>query len=152
MCSAHATVAALLADLGGRPDTVTVVDVEASPEHFGRGTVRHADTVLLVTEPYWRSLETTRRMAALAGELPVDQVGVIANKVRGPDDVAAISEYCHSHDLRLWGAVPRSNTVLDADMAARSLIDVAAADDPVMVALGDLAHRLYQAVPDTVKG
>ncbi len=146
MCSAHATVGAVLADLQHRPQAITLIDMEASPEHFSRGTVRHADTVLLITEPYWRSLETTRRMAELAAELPIDQVAVVANKVRNPDDLAAITEFCGSHGLTLLGAVPRSDVVLDADMAARSLIDTAAEGAPVVSALRDLGHRLYPTV------
>ena len=37
MCSAHATVSALLADLGNAAGTVTLLDLEASPEHLSRG-------------------------------------------------------------------------------------------------------------------
>ena len=33
MCSAHATVSAFLADLGDAAGTVTLLDLEASPEH-----------------------------------------------------------------------------------------------------------------------
>ncbi len=77
LCSAHATVAALLADLGDRPRTVTIVDMEASPEHLSRGTTRYVDALLLVAEPYYRALETARRLAALATELPIPRVGVV---------------------------------------------------------------------------
>ena len=41
-----------------RPDDVTVLDMEASIEHLTRGTVRNTDVLLVVTEPYYRSLET----------------------------------------------------------------------------------------------
>lgn len=142
MCSAHATASAVLADLGTRPDTVTVFDLEASPEHFGRGTARHADVLLLVTEPYWRSLETSRRMADLARELPIPRIAVVASKVRSPDDVAAITEFCSGRGLEMIGAIPRSDTVLDADAAERSLVDVAATGDPVIQALRSLQARL----------
>jgi homoserine kinase len=40
--------------------------MEASVEPMSRGTVRHADTVLIVLKPYYRSLETAGRMAPLA--------------------------------------------------------------------------------------
>jgi len=51
LCSAHAVVSALQEDLCG-PERVVVVDMEASPEHLSRGTVRHVDLVCLVAEPY----------------------------------------------------------------------------------------------------
>ena len=54
-----------------RPRDVTVLDMEASIEHLTRGTVRNVDVLLLVAEPYYRSLETLGRMAPLARELGV---------------------------------------------------------------------------------
>jgi len=89
-------VSCLLEDLGG-PERFVVVDMEASPEHLSRGTVRHVDAICLVAEPYYRSLETVRRMAALVAELPVSSVSVVANKVRFSQDEQAISEFCDRH-------------------------------------------------------
>jgi hypothetical protein len=51
LCSAHATVSALLADIEELDNTVSILDLEASPEHLSRGTTRHVDALLLVTEP-----------------------------------------------------------------------------------------------------
>ncbi|CAN5389053.1 carbon monoxide dehydrogenase accessory protein CooC [soil metagenome] len=146
LCSAHATIAAVMADLGDDPATMTVIDMEASPEHFSRGTARHTDVLLLVTEPYWRSLETTRRMALLAAELPIARVAVVGSKVRHADDQALVEEFCDSHGLHLLGVVPRSESVVDADVAGRSLVDVAGADDPVVTAVQRLALVLQPSL------
>jgi CO dehydrogenase maturation factor len=116
LCSAHAVVSSLLEDLAA-PERFVVVDMEASPEHLSRGTVRHVDAVLLVAEPYYRSLETVRRMAELAAELPVPRLAVVANKVRSRQDEAAISEFCARHRLAMAGAVPWSEEVVAADRA-----------------------------------
>lgn len=141
LCSAHATVSALLADLGTRTGTITVIDMEASPEHLSRGTVRHADVLLLVTEPYFRSLETIRRLAALAAELPIPRVAVVVNKVRSVEDGQAVAEFCDRHDLARWGEVPWADEVVQADLAARPLLD-AAPEGPTVAAIGALAARL----------
>jgi CO dehydrogenase maturation factor len=93
-----------LEDLGGA-DRLVVVDMQASPEHLSRGTVRHVDTVCLVAEPYYRSLEAVRRMAGLVAELPVQQVLVVANKVRSAADEVAISEFCERHRFSLAAVV-----------------------------------------------
>jgi CO dehydrogenase maturation factor len=141
LCSAHATVSALLDDLGRAQGTVTVVDLEASPEHLSRGTARHVDVLLLIAEPYYRSLETVRRMAVLAAELAIPRVAVVANKVRLPDDAAAIAEFCDRHGLTLAGEVPWHDGVLDADGQRIPVIDHDAAR-PVVDALSDLAGAL----------
>lgn len=140
LCSAHATVAALLADLDSGGYRV-VVDMEASPEHLSRGTVRHCDAVVMVAEPYYRSLETVRRMAALATELPVAHVAVIANKIRDAGDADAVREFCDRHQLPLLGVVPWSDDVGRADRTRTPLIELAA-DGPVVSAIHEVSQKL----------
>lgn len=134
MCSAHAVVRGALADLGD--DTLTLVDMEASPEHFSRGTARHVDVLLLVAEPYFRSLETARRMAALASELPIPRVGVVGNKLRDQADRDALEAFCERHELELLAEVPWDDHVLDAD---RDRVPLAEAT-PNGAAVGAIRH------------
>ena len=143
MCSAHATVSAVLADLGDQPDTMTILDLEASPEYLSRGTARHADVLLLVAEPYFRSLEAVRLQAKLAAETTIGRVAVIANKCRTQADVMAIEEFCERHDLELLGVVPWSDAVLDADAATTPVLDYDA-DGPVVAAIAAIIERLEQ--------
>jgi CO dehydrogenase maturation factor len=143
LCSAHAVVASLLQDLGS-PSRVVVVDMEASPEHLSRGTVRHVDAVCLVAEPYYRSLETVRRMAALVAELPVPRLVVVANKVRSTGDAQAVAEFCERHGLALAGTVPWSDEVVAADRERVPVVDWPAAHE-VVAAVDRLAAALLPA-------
>ncbi len=145
LCSAHAVVSSLLEDLGG-PERFVVVDMEASPEHLSRGTVRHVDAICLVAEPYYRSLETVRRMGALVAELPVSCVRVVANKVRSVQDEKAISEFCARHGFTLAGIVPWSDDVLAADRARVPVVEWSAAL-PVVAALRTLLGDLDRTMP-----
>jgi CO dehydrogenase maturation factor len=145
LCSSHATVSALLGDLATRPDTVTILDLEASPEHLGRGTTRHADALVLITEPYWRSLETVRRMALLASELPIPMVGVVVNKVRSAADAELAAEFCANHSLTRLGEVPWSDAVVEADVARVPLLDADPAG-PVVTAIAGISDRLHEEV------
>ena len=135
MCSAHATVSALLADLGDTSGLVTLLDLEASPEHLSRGTARHCDTLLLIAEPYYRSLEAVRLQATLAAETSIRRVAVLANKCRQPIDRDAIEQYCDRHALELIGALPWSEAALAADSAGRALLDHDP-DDALVAAVG----------------
>jgi len=141
LCSAHATVSALLADIEELENTISILDLEASPEHLSRGTTRHVDALLLVVEPYYRSFETAKRMAGLASELPIKRVGVVANKLRSPDDASAIAEYCTRHGLTLEAELPWSTHALDADKAEIPLIDFDPSS-PVVAAVSKLADKL----------
>jgi CO dehydrogenase maturation factor len=108
-----------------RSSHVTVLDMEASIEHLTRGTVRNADVLLVVTEPYYRSLETTGRLVPLAHELGLERVWVVANKVRDDRDEAAISEYCARRGFEVVGVIPFDESVTEADQLGRALIDYA---------------------------
>lgn len=151
LCSAHAVVASLMEDLGADEDRLVVIDMEASPEHFSRGTVRHADVVCLVAEPYYRSLETVRRMAALAAELPISRVVVVANKVRSVGDHEAIAEFCDRQALELAGSVPWSEDVVAADRQRVPVVDWPRAAS-VVDAVAAVGAVLGQAVPPGSKG
>ena len=144
LCSAHATVSAVLAALSDDGDTVVLLDLEASPEHLSRGTARHADVLVLVAEPYFRSLEAARLQAALAAETSIGRVVCVANKCRTADDGHAIAEFCRRHEIDLIGTLPWSDAVLDADSVATPLID----HDPS----GDLTTAIAAVVDDLLAG
>jgi CO dehydrogenase maturation factor len=69
LCSMHATVRRIIEAASDEARDVCILDTEASPEHLSRGTASYADVMLAVVEPYFKSLETGRRMAALANDL-----------------------------------------------------------------------------------
>src|SRR5437762_1323876 len=117
-----------------RPSDVTVLDLEASIEHLSRGTVRNVDALLVVTEPYYRSLETTGRIVPLARELGLERIWIVANKVRADRDAAAIREYCVRHGFELVGTLPFDERVAEADAIGRALIDLTP-DAPAVAAI-----------------
>lgn len=144
LCGMHATVRTLI-DAAPDADTdVTVLDTEASPEHLTRGTARYADTLVAVVEPYFKSLETGRRMLALARDLGLDRVGVVANKVRDDADLEAVREFCRKHDLPLLGSVPFDDVFVSAEREAVAPLDFDA-DAPAIRAIDDIARRLSEA-------
>jgi CO dehydrogenase maturation factor len=102
---------------------LTVVDMEASVEHMSRGTPRYADVLLIVTEPYYRSLEAMGRIAPLARELEIKQVSIVANKVRGPRDEEAVRRYCGERGLEILAVLPFDEEVLEADQTGTPILD-----------------------------
>jgi CO dehydrogenase maturation factor len=125
--------------------------MEASIEHLTRGTVRTVDMLLLVAEPYYRSLQTLGRMDPLAKELRIPHVVAVANKVRNERDEAAIREYARQHGVELVGVVPFDERITEADREGRALID-AAPDAAAVAALRDVAERLVERFGAPVGG
>lgn len=97
--------------------------MEAGLEHMSRGTGRHLSRFVAVLEPYYRSMETARRVSELATELGVPDVVAVANKVRDAGDRRAIEEFCAAHDLRLVAEIPYDPALVDAERAGLSPVE-----------------------------
>jgi len=80
------------------------VDMEAGVEHLGRGTAEGVDTMLVVVEPGWASIQTAARVGELARDLGIRKVQAIANKISGDADLAFVRE--NLVGLELVGVLP----------------------------------------------
>ena len=120
--------------------------MEAGLEHLSRGTGRHVSRLVAVLEPYYRSMETARNVAALASELGIADVVVVANKVRDAADRSAITEFCRAHSMRLVGEVPYDAGLAEVERRGAAPID-AAAGSPAVTAIEALARILGNDAP-----
>ncbi len=120
-------------------EDVCILDTEASPEHLSRGTARYADGLLAVVEPYFKSLETGRRMAALAKDLGLERVALVANKIRDERDLAAVEEFASQHGLEIAGVVPFDEQLIGAERAGVAPLDFDERS-PAVEAIGKLAR------------
>src|ERR671932_2145835 len=115
----HATVRSVIEAASERSEDVCILDTEASPEHLSRGTARYADAMLAVVEPYYKSLETGRRMAVLAQDLGLERVALVANKIRDEGDRGAVEEFARQEGLEVAGVVPYDDRLPEAERARR---------------------------------
>lgn len=144
LCGAHATVRGILATLDADAPVTTIVDLEASPEHMTRATTEHVDHLLIVAEPYFKSLETARRYHALATELELPRISLVGNRTRPGDDVVA--DYCAERGYEHLGSVPFDETFAETDRLGTAPIDHSP-DSPGVVAIHALADRLGERLP-----
>ena len=122
----------------------TIVDLEAGLEHLSRGTARHVETLLIVGEPYFKSLETASRSFSLAKELGIGQVRMVANKVRNPRDEDTVREYAARHSLPIATVVPYDDAVVAADERGVALIEYGPTA-PSVTAIRGLAEDLLRS-------
>ena len=95
----------------------------------------------VVVEPWFKSLETGRRMALLAKDLAIPGVGVIANKISDERELAAVREFSLQNELDLVGVVPYDESLPEAEREQVSPIEHAP-DAPAIQAIRELAQRL----------
>ncbi|MBA2451296.1 MAG: hypothetical protein H0V51_25050 [Chloroflexi bacterium] len=107
---------------------------------FGWGDF--AQVIAVVVEPSAKSLLSARRLAGLAGTVDGTTVGIVANKVRGEDDLRLIAQ---GATLPLIGVVPFDEEFAAADRAGRALLDVAPGS-PAVTAVESLAASLEHVV------
>lgn len=141
LCSMHATVRCVIQAASDAAEDVCILDTEASPEHLSRGTARYADALLAVVEPYYKSLETGRRMAALARDLGLERVSLVANKIRDDHDLAAVREFAQQHGLEVAGVIPFDPALPEAERSGVAPLDHDPGS-PAVAAIGRLAEEV----------
>jgi CO dehydrogenase maturation factor len=134
-------VRGVLGGLVAGSSRTTIVDLEAGLEHLSRGTARHVETLLVVGEPYFKSLETASRSFALARDLGIPDVRLIANKIRTPRDEATVRDFAGRHGLQVAAVVPYDEAVVAADERGTALIEYQPAA-PSVTAIRRLADDL----------
>ncbi len=135
----------IVGEIVNHAEGVTVMDMEASIEHMSRGTVRYVDALLVVLEPYYRSMETAGRTVPLARGLGIERIYGIANKLRSPQDAEAVEAYCRKHDLPLIAKIPFDDNVVEADRTGRAVIDYDVTA-PIVEELSHVADFLLREV------
>lgn len=142
MCASHMAVRGVIAEMSGYGQH-TVTDMEAGLEHLKRGTARNVDVMLVVTEPYYRSLEAAARTHLLAKELEIPYIFVVANKVKNEADQAAIEQFCEQHEMSVIGVIPYDDEFMEAERQASAPIDFAP-DCAGAKVIREIADNLYE--------
>jgi CO dehydrogenase maturation factor len=138
----HMAMRAVVGGAENSQNYIVILDTEASTEHLKVGTAKHVDVLYAVVEPYYKSLESGRRVLALARDLGIEHLALLANKVR-PGELEIVEEFAREHDLGVIGSIPFDECFYHAERAAVAPIDYAP-DAPAVVAIGKLARKLVR--------
>ncbi len=118
---------------------MVVCDLEAGVGPVVRSD--QADVVLAVAEPTVKSIEVARRATEIAADRA--RVVVIANRVRGEEDVEAVRAVLGDHEVVV---VPEEPGIAGADRDGAAPLD-AAPESAGVRALVALAERLGERAP-----
>lgn len=138
-CPQAAFVKALVRRLILKEDESLLLDLEAGLEPFGRSVVEGLDLLLIVVEPGMRSLDTARRILAMASSLGVRAIRVVANKVR-PENLQSLQVRMRESGVPLDLTLPYREEFARRDLDGAGVFDVA---DPTFE---EDALRMLQAV------
>ena len=123
-------------------DQVVVADLEAGIGTLTRLGDAGVDAALVVVEPTAKSIEVGLRAVSLVREKGVSRVIVVANRVRGEDDLAKIRAAFPDTHIR---PIPEDHAIVQAERHGTAPLD-AAPQAPAVRALVDLAEGLLTPV------
>jgi CO dehydrogenase maturation factor len=121
ICPESALLKTLFTHLLFRKDEVLLLDMYAGVEHLGRSTVDFVDAMLVVVEPTRRSLGTASQIKALANDIGLKNLFLVANKVQEQEEVEFLEQ--NSPGLPLIGWLPTHLKVLEADRKGIAVYD-----------------------------
>jgi len=144
MCPANTVIRALLHHLIVKRKEAVVMDMEAGVEHMGRATAEHVDTMLVVTDSSAKSMETAKKLKALAEELGIKKVLLIGNKVKAHEEARLIEDFADKNSMSLLGLIPYDEHVLKADMKGETPLKDAEESKSV-TAIHEMGEKLLKA-------
>jgi len=88
-----------------KADELAIVDMEAGVEHFGRGVETSIDSVLIVVEPPFESLEVAKRIHSLAAGIGTENVWAVLNKVPSEEIARKLERELDERDIDVIGCI-----------------------------------------------
>ncbi|MCF8027778.1 MAG: AAA family ATPase [Desulfobacteraceae bacterium] len=118
ICPESTLLKALITHIVLARDEVVIMDMEAGIEHLGRATARAVDRLIVVVEPGRRSIDTAMHIKQLAGEIGLDKISLVGNKIRGEKDRQFLEQ--HLPDFDFLGFLPFDDALIEADLSGMS--------------------------------
>ena len=119
-CKENSFLNAVLTSMLLDRDEAVVMDMSAGVEHLTRGTARGIKMMLVVVEPTRAGLSTALSVDRLAGDLEIEQVLFVGNKIRSEEDRAYLESSLPPE--RFAGMIAFSDQVLERARRGEPLV------------------------------
>ena len=140
VCPASVLLKALLRHMILKKDEIVILDMEAGIEHLGRKTAESVDMMIVVVEPGLKSIETAQRIKNLAGDIGVQNIVAVINKVSSEEEESFVQQKLEELDIGVLGSIPRDAVVIKADMEGKPLSSYG--DSPAMQSMEKIAEHI----------
>ena len=94
-----------LKKLALKADELVIVDMEAGVEHFGRGVETSIDSVLIVVEPPFESLEVAKKIHSLAAGIGIENTWAVLNKMPSEEIARKLEEELKKRGINVIGCI-----------------------------------------------
>jgi len=142
MCSSNALVRELIYHLVVQRDELVILDFEAGMESsMGRATSKGLDVLFVIVEPGQKSIQVGVKIAGMARTLGIKNVFIILNKVETEEQQALVTEQVTNDGFEIFGTIPKSIAVQEADLRGIPLLEYKE-DDVVVTAIQEILQKI----------
>lgn len=108
-------------DLLIKGNYVTIIDVEAGIEHFGRGVEKNVDMLLIIVDPAMESLEVAGQVVNLSQLFGIEQVWAVLNKVDSKDSENFMRKELYKRNVSIIGKVNLDKDIFIAGLKGKKI-------------------------------
>ena len=102
-------------------DAVTLIDVEAGVEHYGRGIEKNVDIVIVIVDPTFESILIAQKASILCQGMGIKNYGIIINKISTSDLKSFIEKELIEKGLELFGSIKYDDGLFKAGLIGSSI-------------------------------
>ena len=135
-CPESAFLKALMSHILLRLEADVILDMDAGIELLGRGSARGVEAMVVVVEPGMRSVETAKRVRALASSIGIENVVAVANRIRQPEEEELLR--ASLGEVELVESLPYDEAIARSDLEGKGL----EAGEEFREAIGRLANEI----------
>lgn len=102
-------------------NVITLIDVEAGIEHYGRGIEKNVDMVIVVVDPTFESFLIAQKVAILSHGMEIKYCGVVINKISTNVMKLYVEQELFERGLNVYGLVKYDKELFEAGLVGTSI-------------------------------
>jgi CO dehydrogenase maturation factor len=110
-------------------NAITLIDVEAGVEHYGRGIEKNVDLVIVVVDPTFESILIAHKVAILCQGMGIKETGIILNKIYTNELKKYLEKELYERGLKIYGLVKYNHDLFKAGLTGLSIKPSVVIDD-----------------------
>ncbi len=123
-CPVNTLLRSAIETLSNSFDTI-LIDGEAGLEQISRQVVKRVDTLMIVSDPSSRGIETAemiKKMIEVDKAMDCKRLGLIFNRVRGHENI--LEESAKKIGIELLGIIPFDENIAEHDLVGKPITDL----------------------------
>ena len=139
-CPVNSILRGTIETLSQSFDTI-LIDGEAGLEQLNRQVMRRVDTLILVSDPTSRGIQTAELLQAMVKEEQViqcERLGLVFNRVQGNEEI--LREAAGKIGIDIFGFIPQDETIAYHDLVGKPLVELPG-DTPGLQAIREIVEN-----------